>query len=337
MKEYISRVIEGKSLSEFEAEKIMDAIMEGEATAAQIGALLMGLRIKGETIEEITGFARTMRRRAVRFSVQRDVVDTCGTGGDCRGTFNISTAASFVVAGAGLAVAKHGNRSVSSRCGSADVLEHLGVKVDLEPHLAEKCLEEVGIAFLFAPKFHLAMKYAAGPRKEIGVRTVFNVLGPLTNPAGAAGQVLGVFDPGLTEPLASVLGALGCRRAFVVHGTDGLDEITIAGPTRVTELNAGFIHTYLFDPRDVGISLGTPEDMQGGSAADNARIIRNVLKGEKGPQRDVVLVNSAFALLAGNKAVSLEDALFKTGRSIDSGAALGKLDGLIRYTGSCVA
>jgi len=337
MREFIAKIIEGENLTEAEAESAMEVIMEGKATPAQIGALLTGLRIKGETVEEITGFAREMRRRANGFKASADIVDTCGTGGDRKGTFNISTTAAFVVAGAGLAVAKHGNRSVSSRCGSADVLEKLGVKVDLEPQQAERCLREVGIAFLFAPKFHPAMKHVAGPRKEIGVSTVFNILGPLTNPANARAQVLGVYDAGLTEPMARVLGVLGSRRAFVVHGSDGLDELTITGTTRITELNAGFVHTYLFDPREVGMRLASLEDIKGGSAEENAEILLQVLKGEKGPRRDIVILNSAFALLAGNKALSLEDAIRLAEESIDSGAALEKLHQLIRYTGSCAA
>ena len=334
MQRYLKKVINGENLSETEAEEAMEIIMEGKATPAQIGAVLTALKLKGETTAEITGFARSMRRHAEGFDTGEYVVDTCGTGGDQAGTFNISTVAAFVVAGAGVPVAKHGNRSVSSKCGSADVLEQLGVRIDLNPEQAARCLQKTGMTFLFAPAFHKATKHAVGPRKELGVRTIFNVLGPLTNPVRAKAQLLGVFEPELTEPLAGVLNALGSKRAFVVHGSDGLDEITITGPSRVTELNAGFIHTYDFDPRQMGMGLGTPEDLAGGRPEENAEILLNILRGEKGPRRDVVVLNAAFALLASGRKPSLEDAAIAAGKSLDSGYAARKLTELINFTGS---
>lgn len=336
--EYIRKVVAGQSLTEVEAAKAMEAIMEGQATPAQIGAFLTALRLKGETVDEITGFARTMRRLAVPLKVRRQVlVDTCGTGGDGSHTFNISTAAAFVVAGAGVPVAKHGNRSVSSCAGSADVLEALGVRVDLPPAGVEECLEKVGMGFLFAPSFHKAMKHAAGPRREIGIRTVFNLLGPLTNPAGAPYQLVGVYGPELTETVASVLGRLGCRRAFVVHGSDGLDEITITGPTKITRLEEGSLETFFFDPAEIGIGPVAPEELLGGTAADNAEIIRGVLEGRPGPARDVVVVNAAFALMAAGVASSVREGMALAARSIDTGAAHGKLAALIRFTESWAA
>lgn len=334
MQRYLQKVISGESLSELEAEETMESIIAGEATPAQIGAVLTALKLKGETVAEITGFARSMRRHAHGFETDQNVVDTCGTGGDQKGTFNISTAAAFVVAGAGVPVAKHGNRSVSSKCGSADVLEHLGVYVNLEPEQAALCLLKVGMTFLYAPTVHIAMKNCAGPRKELGVRTIFNILGPLTNPVKAKAQVLGVFEPGLTEPMAGVLNALGSKRAFIVHGSDGLDEVTVTGLSRITELNAGFIHTYNFDPRLVGIGLGAPEDLVGGTPAENAVMLTNILQGEKGARRNAVILNSAFALLAANRVTSLEDAVLVAQDSIDSGSAARKLTEMINFTGS---
>jgi anthranilate phosphoribosyltransferase/anthranilate synthase/phosphoribosyltransferase len=325
-------VVAGQDLSETEAEQAMDIIMTGEATPAQIAAFLTALRLKGETVEEITGFARSMRRRAAGITTRHQVfIDTCGTGGDGRHTFNISTTAAFVIAGAGVAVAKHGNRSVSSRCGSADVLEALGIKVDLPPAAVARCLDEVGMAFLFAPVFHGAMKYAAGPRREIGIRTVFNLLGPLTNPAGAPCQLVGVYDPSLTETVAAVLGRLGSRRAYVVHGSDGLDEVTTTGPTKITCLDHGSLTTYTFYPEDAGLPRAGLEDLAGGTAADNAAITRSVLKGEKGPARDVVLLNAAFGLLAAGVEKSLPGALATAATSIDSGAAMAKLQDMTAW------
>jgi len=338
LKTQISQVVAGKSLSEAEAEQAMDIIMEGEATPAQIAALLTALRLKGETVEEITGFARSIRRRAAPLATRHQTfVDTCGTGGDGLQSFNISTTAAFVVAGAGVAVAKHGNRSVSSRCGSADMLEAMGIKVDLPPAAVARCLDEVGIAFLFAPVFHGAMKYAAGPRREIGIRTAFNLLGPLTNPAGASCQLVGVYDPDLTEMVASVLERLGIQRSYVVHGSDGLDEITTTGPTKITCLENGSLCTFTFNPEDAGLPRANLADLIGGAADENAIIARSVLKGTKGPARDVVLVNAAFALLAAGAATSLPAAMAQAVESIDSGAALAKLKDMVAWVESWAA
>lgn len=336
LKKAIDKVVNYYHLSEEEAEETMSLIMDGEATPAQIAALITALRLKGETVEEITGFARAMRARVRKIAPRHQrLIDTCGTGGDQRFTFNISTTAAFVVAGAGLPVAKHGNRSVSSQCGSADVLEALGVKVTILPEQVERCLEEIGIGFLFAPTFHEAMKHAVAPRREIGIRTVFNLLGPLTNPAGAQVQVLGVYDANLTGIMARVLRGLGVERAMVVHGEDGLDEISHTGRTRVSELINGEIRTYYLDPTDLGLSRGELKDIVGGSAEENARITREVLSGRPGPCRDVVLMNAAAALLVGGKVDHLRDGVQLAAEVIDSGAALAKLEGMIAFTRRC--
>jgi len=333
IREAIARLVERQDLTAREAEEVMGQVMRGEATPAQIGGFLIALRMKGETVEEIAGFARAMRRHALPVPTRwAPLVDTCGTGGDRSGTFNISTTAAFVVAGAGLPVAKHGNRSVSSHCGSADVLEALGVNLDLSPEAVALCVDEIGIGFLFAPRFHPAMKHAIGPRREMGVRTVFNVLGPLTNPAGAQVQVLGVYDPALTKILAGVLGSLGCRAAFVVHGADGLDELSTTGPNRVAQLHNGSIRSYVLDPTDVGLPRVSISALRGGSAAENAAIVRSILQGEPGPRRDVVLLNAAAALVAGGCAADMREGLHLAARSIDSGAALDKLEALIAFT-----
>jgi anthranilate phosphoribosyltransferase len=333
LKQTIERVVNHYQLSETEAEQAMGRIMNGDASPAQIAALLTALRLKGETVEELTGFARAMRAKMNRIAPRlQPLVDIVGTGGDRRFTFNISTTAAFVAAGAGLPVAKHGNRSVSSRCGSADVLEALGVNVMLEPVEVERCLEETGIGFLFAPVFHAAMKHAAGPRREIGIRTAFNLLGPLTNPAGAQVQVLGVYDPNLTGVIACVLRNLGIRRAMVVHGSDGLDEISHTGMTRISELNGDQIRTYYLEPGDLGIRQGSLEEIVGGVAEDNARITRDVLAGRPGPCRDVVLMNAAAALLVGGKVDTMLDGIRLAADIIDSGAAMAKLDGLVAFT-----
>lgn len=329
----IARLVEGLDLAEKEAEEAMATIMEGQATPAQIGAFLAALRLKGETVAEVTGFARAMRARATRLETRHSVfIDTCGTGGDGAGTFNISTAAALVVAACGLPVAKHGNRSVSSHCGSADVLEALGVAVDLTPERAARCLDEVGLAFLFAPTYHRAMRHAAGPRREIGIRTVFNLLGPLCNPAAAPVQVVGVYDGQLVETVARVLGRLGSRRAFVVHGSDGLDEVTVTGPTLVAELADGAVRTYTFDPKEVGIPYARLADLQGGDAATNAAIIRAVLEGEAGPRRDIVLLNAAFALVAGGLAADVAEGLALAAAAIDTGKARAKLAELVAFS-----
>ncbi|MBC7346853.1 MAG: anthranilate phosphoribosyltransferase [Clostridia bacterium] len=329
----IARLVEGLDMHEAEAEEAMATIMEGRATPAQIGAFLAALRLKRETVAEVTGLARAMRAKAEKLPTRQSLlVDTCGTGGDGRGTFNISTAAALVVAACGLPVAKHGNRSVSSNCGSADVLEALGVAIDLPPLLVARCVDEVGLGFLFAPTFHRAMSHAAGPRRELGIRTVFNLLGPLCNPAGAPVQLVGVYDERLVETIARVLGRLGTRHAFVVHGCDGLDEVTVTGPTLVAELRDGTVRTYEFDPRAVGIPYAGLADLQGGDAGTNAAIIRRILEGEPGPRRDVVLLNAAFALLAGDKVSDVRHGLTLAAQAVDSGRAHAKLQELVAFS-----
>ena len=333
IKEAIAKLAEKKDLSEGETEGVMEEIMSGQATPAQIAAFLVALRIKGETVEEITGAARVMRNKATRINVQdSNVVDTCGTGGDRSHTFNISTASAFVVAGAGITVAKHGNRSVSSLCGSADVLKALGVTIDIPPERVERCVNEIGIGFLFAPMHHPAMRHAIGPRQEIGIRTLFNILGPLTNPAGAACQVVGVYASHLTETLSRVLLNLGASHCFVVHGSDGLDEITITGETMISEVHRAKVKTYKIRPGDFGIKTGTIEDIQGGSAEDNARIVLKILEGERGPRRDIVLLNAAAGIMAGGRASDFPAAIKAAEESIDSGKALAKLEALKRAT-----
>lgn len=333
IKDAINKLAERADLTEQEAETVMGEIMDGTATSAQIAGYLMGLRMKGETVEEIAGSVRAMRARATKIRVgDSRVVDTCGTGGDRAHTFNISTTAAFVVAGAGLTVAKHGNRSVSSRCGSADVLAALGVKIDLQPELIADCVNEVGIGFLFAPLYHCAMKHCAATRQELGIRTLLNILGPLTNPAGARLQVVGVFDARLTELLAKVLVHLGAQHCFVVHGLDGLDEITVADRTRISEGKGGVVSSYLIDPSEFGLSLVAPKELVGGSAEENAAITRDVLRGRKGPKRDIVCLNAAPALVAGRKAKTLQEGFQLAQRTIDSGAAMDKLDKLIAFT-----
>jgi anthranilate phosphoribosyltransferase len=327
------KAIRRENLAEAEMISVMDQIMSGGATAAQIAAFLTALRMKGETVEEITGAARVMREKANRVCVKAAlVVDTCGTGGDQKGTFNVSTTTAFVVAGAGVTVAKHGNRSVSSKSGSADVLSALGVKVDASKEKVEECLERIGIGFLFAPLLHEAMKHAIQPRREIGIRTIFNLLGPLTNPAGATHQLIGVYDGGLTEPIARVLKNLGLVRAMVVHGTDGLDEISLTSATRISELSDGEVKSYEFVPESLGFARCRIEDLAGGSAEECAAIVRDVLSGERGPKRDMVLINSAAALYVAGAAASLEKGASLAAASVDSGKAKEKLDLLIRMT-----
>ncbi len=333
----IQQLLEGRSLSIEQADAVMEQIMTGAATPAQIAGFLVALRVKGETANEITGCARAMRRAAVQIRPSRtDVVDTCGTGGDRAGTFNISTTAAFVVAGAGLGVAKHGNRSVSSKSGSADVLEALDVNLNLTPEQVARAIDEIGIGFLFAPNFHPAMRHAIGPRRELGVRTVFNLLGPLTNPAGAAAQVLGVYDAELTEVLAQVLQQLGSRAAYVVHGHGRLDELTTTGPNQVSCFGVtpgnGSVVTETLDPRQLGFSQAAPEDLQGGDPYTNARITRAVLDGQdRSARRDVVLLNAAAALVAGQRAADLKEGIARSAESIDSGAALRTLEALIDF------
>ena len=333
-----------QSLSREDARMVMSEILAGECTDAQIAALLVALSMKGETVEEIVGFAEAIRAEATPLPIhpnstvdvsgtERDaLVDTCGTGGDTSGTFNISTATAFVVAGAAVRVAKHGNRSVTSKCGSADVMEALGVKVDLPPGRLAACLQEVGIAFLFAPAMHSAMKYVQPARRELRLRTVFNLLGPLTNPAQASAQVVGVYSVELVEKLAEALSMLGLHRAMVVHGLDGLDEITITGPTRVAEVRDGQVKTYEVTPEEFGMDRGALDDILGGDAPENAAIIREILGGKKSARRDVVLLNAAAALVVAGKAAHLMEAVPQAATSIDSGAAAGKLAALVRFT-----
>ncbi len=329
----IAAAIEGIDLTEREAEQTMETIMSGGATSAQIAGLLVALRIKGESVEEIAGFARAMQKKSqVVTSEEKTLIDVCGTGGDSLGTFNISTTVAFVAAGAGLAVAKHGNRSVSSKCGSADVLEELGVCLDLNADQVGQCIDEIGIGFLYAPNLHPAMKYAIGPRKEMGIRTVFNILGPLTNPARAQIQLLGVYDPSLTRRMAKVLRSLDCRSAFVVHGGGGLDELSTLGPNRVSRLIDGGVETYDLDPSVLGFAPARLADLKGGDAVENGQIMRDVLSGQMGPKRDIVLLNAAAILIAADRANGFMDGLSIAARVIDSGAAIESLDALISLT-----
>lgn len=334
IKEAIKRVVGGADLDEAEMSLVMSAIMEGEAEPAAIASFITALAIKGETAAEVTGAARVMRAHATKVAVPVGavVVDTCGTGGDAAGTFNISTASAFVVAAAGLTVAKHGGRAVTSKCGSADVLKTLGVNIDAAPKRMELCLREVGIGFLFAPLLHGAMKYAAPVRGAIGIRTIFNILGPLTNPAGATRQVLGVYAESLTELMAEVLRNLGAERAFIVRGEDGLDELTLTGRTKVTELSEGELKTYYVTPEDFGLTPCTAADLAGGDAEENAGIILQIFKGKKGPARDIVILNSAAAITAGGGSASIKEASLIAGQVIDSGGALKKLQKLVEVS-----
>ena len=328
IQEAISSVVSGQNLSADEAVQVMEEIMTGEATPAQFGAFVTALRLKGETPDEIAGMARVMREKALRVQSDGDLVDTCGTGGDGSHTINVSTIAAFVTAGAGLKVAKHGNRAITSACGSADVMEAAGVKVDLGPEGVERCIRDVGIGFMFAPTFHPAMRYAGPPRREIGIRTVFNILGPLTNPAGARSQVLGVADGSLGEKMAMVLLRLGCQHALVVHGEDGLDEISIAAPSQIWELKDGNIYNFAVTPEDLGLSRASASDVQGQSIEDNLAAMKGVLSGEKGPARDIVLLNASAALAAGNAVDNLKQGIMAASESIDSGKAMSRLRAL---------
>jgi anthranilate phosphoribosyltransferase len=349
----------GQSLAREEAREVMAEVLSGKCTDAQIAALLLALHMKGETVEEIVGFAEAIRAAAAplpiegiipgsasqstadaldvsgtgREALAASVIDTSGTGGDASGTFNISTATAFVTAGAGVRVAKHGNRSISSKCGSADVIEALGVNIQLSPKRAAQCLREVGICFLYAPNLHPAMKQVQAVRRELRLRTMFNLLGPLTNPAGASGQVVGVYSLDLVEKLAEALSMLGLRRALVVHGLDGLDEITISGLTRVAEARDGIVKTYEVTPEEFGMKRSSLAEIAGGDASENAAIIREVLSGKKSAHRDVVLLNSAAALVAAGRADHLAEAIPLAEKAIDSGAAAGKLRSLVEFTG----
>jgi len=334
IKEAISKLIKKVDLNRSDMSAVMNEIMSGQCTPAQIGAFLTALRLKGETIEEITGAAMVMRRKATKIDLAttENIIDTCGTGGSGINAFNISTASAFVVAGAGLMVAKHGNKSASSQCGSADVLMSLGVNIELSPQEVRKSILEIGIGFMYAPLFHSAMKYAIGPRREIGIRTIFNILGPLTNPANPSCQVLGVYKEELCETLANVLKNLGSRHALVVHGLDGLDEITITDQTKIAELKNKEVNSYYIKPQDFGMPLAKLSDIKGGNAEQNAEIILSVLKGEKGPKRNIVFLNASAALLAAGKARDLKDGIEIAAHSIDCGAALNKLKSLIEFS-----
>ncbi len=333
IKAVLGTLVEGGNLKEEEAKKVMGEIMEGKATPAQIASFLTALRMKGETVAEITGFARAMLEKVDTFSIKIDtLVDTCGTGGDSLNTFNISTVVALVVAGAGLSVAKHGNRALSSKCGSADVLEALGVKLTTSKEKVKECLEKIGIGFLFAPCCHPAMKYALAPRQEMGMRTVFNILGPLINPLRANVRLMGVHSSSLTEPLARVLKNLGVRSAFVVWGEDGLDEISIKARTRITELKEGKIKTYYIRPEDFGMQGASLEEIRGGDSKENARILKDILGGEKGAKRNIVLINTAACLVVAGRARDLKEGIEIAKDCIDSGKAKEKLESLISFT-----
>jgi anthranilate phosphoribosyltransferase len=334
IKEAIEMLTSGVSLSEAEMAQCMRQIMEGQASPAQIGAFLTALRMKGETVEEITGAAMVMRDKALKIQAPPGVLDTCGTGGDMAGTFNISTVAALVVAACEVPVAKHGNRSVSSQTGSADVLEALGVNIELPPEKVQQCLAETGFGFLFAPLFHPAMRYALGPRRELGIRTIFNILGPLTNPAGARRQLMGVFADHLTSTLAQVLGRLGAEDAMVVHGEDGLDEITITNGTKVSRWHKGALEESFISPEDFGLPRAELRDLQGGDKEENARIALGILKSEPGPRRDVVLMNAAAALLVAGKVEGLREGFQMAQEAVDSGRALRKLQEVVEFTRS---
>jgi anthranilate phosphoribosyltransferase len=352
IKELISKVVNGEDLTEAEMENAMDEIMTGTATPAQIGAFITALRLKGETVDEITGAARVMRARAAKIyvnnhlvNIDRDeinienetILDVVGTGGDGTKTFNVSTTTAFVAAGGGIKVAKHGNRAVSSLCGSADVLEQLGVNLDITSTDVERCINEIGIGFLYAPLFHGAMKYAAGPRREIGIRSIFNLLGPVTNPAGATAQVLGVYEQSLTDKLAIVLQRLGTREAFVVCGEGTFDEISICGPTKVSHLKDNDVRTFQMTPEEYGFKTAALEEIVGGDAKENADIVKNVLDGEKGPKRDMVLLNASAAFVAAGHCDNFKEGIKFAEDAIDSGKARQKLDNLVELSRQCGA
>ncbi|HSO42916.1 MAG TPA: anthranilate phosphoribosyltransferase [Rhodospirillales bacterium] len=332
MKTLLGRVATGASLSIDEAERAFEIMMSGDATPAQIGGFLMALRVRGETVDEIIGAVRVMRSKAVPVSAPTDAIDIVGTGGDAAGTFNISTGAALVVAGAGVPVAKHGNRALSSRCGSADVLAALGVNIDAEPKVVERAIAEARIGFMMAPRHHSAMRHVAGPRVELGLRTIFNILGPMSNPAGVTRQFTGVFDRRWIEPMAEVLGALGSRRAWVVHGSDGLDELTTVGPSFVAELKDGTVRTFEVAPEDAGLPTARPKDLKGGCAGTNAAAMRAMVGGERGPFRDAVIFNAAAALIVAGKAETLAEGAGIAARSINGGGARAALARLVAIT-----
>jgi anthranilate phosphoribosyltransferase len=330
---YLQKVVKGENLSLDEMEQAMEMIMEGKVTHSQLSGFLVALHMKGETVEEITASAKVMKEKATPIYIENgELMDTCGTGGDAKGTFNISTAVAFILAAAGVVVAKHGNRSVSSKSGSADVLESLGVNISLPPSSVERCLKEINIAFLFAQDFHKATKHAAVPRKELGIRTIFNVLGPLTNPANIKYQLMGIYDPKLVYPIAEVLNNLGVKRAMVVHGSEGIDEFSLSGKNKVAFLNKGKIEKLEISPEDLGLEKYSIQEIQGGSAEENKRIILNIFNGEMGPKRDVVVLNSAAGLYVANKVNSLEEGINFAQEIIDSGKAMKKLEEMIEFT-----
>ena len=332
-KENLSKIVKREDLNEEQMSQMITDIFSGNITDAQIGAMMAALATKGETFEELAGAARAMRRKALRIQTSTAaVVDTCGTGGDGAHTFNISTTTSFVVAACGVTVAKHGNRSVSSQCGSADLLEALGVKLDTAPEIVEEAVQDIGIGFLFAPLYHGAMRFAAKARKEVGLRSIFNMLGPLTNPAGANCQLLGVYAPELTEMFAHALQLLGAKRAFVVHGHDGLDEISVCAPTRISELKDGLIRTYDISPEQFFSEKAEPTDLLGGNPEKNAQITRNILNGEKGPKRNVILINAAAALVAAGQAEDFKQGILMAETAIDDSSAAKKMEALIKYS-----
>src|SRR5437588_2083054 len=329
LKGLIAKAATGATLSREEAARGFDTMMSGEATPSQMGALLMALRVRGETVEEITGAVTAMREKMLRVAAPLDAIDVVGTGGDASGSYNISTCAAFIVAGAGVPVAKHGNRALSSRSGAADVLGALGVRIDIAPDAISRCIKEAGIGFMFAPAHHPAMKHVGPTRVELATRTIFNLLGPLSNPAGVKRQIIGVFSRQWVEPLAKVLKNLGSERAFVVHGSDGLDEITTSGPTAVAMLENGKVTTFEIKPEDVGLSPSKPEQLRGGDAESNAAALMEVLKGKKGPFRDVALLNAAAAIVVAGKAKDLKEGVAIATKSVDSAEAEGRLDRLI--------
>ncbi len=335
IQEAIGKLVEGRHLSADEAEKVMDLIMTGEATQAQIGAYLVALRMAGETPEEIAGSVRSMRARATWVKTKHPfVIDVVGTGGDGTHTFNISTSAALVVAAAGQPVAKHGNRAVSSKSGAADVLKALGVNIEATPEKVGECIDEAGVGFLFAPMLHGAMKHAIGPRRELAMRSIFNVMGPLTNPARAQSQLVGVYAPELTELVADVLRQVGCQKALVVHGSDGMDELTLTGPSRVSEWDGSEIRTYDVTPEEAGLERADADALKGGEPAENADITRAILAGENGPKRDIVLLNAAAALIAANKAENLREGVGQAASAIDSGKAARVLSHLVEVSNS---
>ena len=332
IKEAIEWVSDNRSLSIDQAGMVMAQIMDGEATESQLGAFLVGLRMKGESSEEIAGMATTMRQKSLRVEIDGTLVDTCGTGGDGSGTFNISTAAAFVAAGSGLKIAKHGNRAASGICGSADVLEALGVKIDLGPDDVKRCIEEVGVGFMFAPIFHPAMRYAASVRKDIGIRTVFNMLGPLTNPALVKKQLLGVSSTSIGNKMADVLRLMGSEHSLVVHGDDGLDEMTLGGSTHVWEIRGSVVDQYSVTPQELGLASVSMDSLKGGTPMDNAHLLRRLMFGEQGPHREIVLLNSAGVLLAGDKVANLKEGIKTAAEVLDGGEALLRMEGLIELS-----